>query len=645
MATGVNVKMGVSGLSDFKRSMSDAEASVKTLTAALELNESQLQLNGNEELVLKNRVELLKEQIKAQAEVVKQAENALKAMKDNGVSEASKQFQDMQGKVYTAATKLMDMKANLQEVENGAAGAAGQTEALNTNVEKISKSEAWQNFADGVGKVTSKLEAGARAAINFGKRILGSFKDSAEWADDLKTLSDKTGYSLAQLQQMDKVAHRVEADAETIAGAMNRMKKAATTEGGVKSIEEMLGLSLNGKSADDLFWEVGEALLNLGDEFDKEAAATKIFGRSWHELIPLFKTGRDAYEKMLDEQTVLTDEQVDNLAKGDDAIKEMENEIQQLKNQFWSDNADNIKSLLEWLVDNKDTVVTALGVIGTAFAGLKIVEIAASFGQMLDGFKKLGLLGGAGGAASAAGASAGGSTASGAAGAGKWLVNAIGAGGVPFAATVGLGLGVPILAQNHIYGQSAQEKARRLQAAGTSESMEAMWLRQAAEALEIGWGQNQDFGGIQSMLMGMNSRSDLEKAKLANMLNGQYSSGYNAWDELNRLWNGDENMDVGRMVALMETVTNAYEKMLTTQDETTKDNKESNKESTEAFVSAAEKMPGEVAAAVAEAVGGLTLSSNLYIENLGGNGAYDAGALEAAIEKIRKRKASGFGSP
>ena len=313
-------------------------------------------------------------------------------MKRNGVDPASKQFQDMQANVYKATGKLMDMKAELKDVETNSGGAAEGLKGTNDAVNSIDRNKAWSNVSEGIGKVADTLERGAKAAINFGKRILSSFKDSAEWADDLKTLSDQTGYSVDELQRMDKVSHLVEADAETIANAMNRMKKAATTEGGVKSIEETLGLSLNGKSADDLFWEVGDALLNLGDEFDKEAAATKIFGRSWHELLPLFKTGREAYNKMLEEQTVLTDEQVDKLAKGDDAIKEMENEIQQLKNEFWSENADKITELLQWLIDNKDSVVTAVEAIGIAFGTLKLAELAGNIGKFVSGLQTLGVL-------------------------------------------------------------------------------------------------------------------------------------------------------------------------------------------------------------------------------------------------------------
>lgn len=432
---GVNVKMGVTGVSDFKRNLGNAQSAVKALNEALKANESQLKLNGNQELYMSNKVQILKDMIEAQTKVVKAADSALQAMKTKGVDPASKEFQTMQANVYKATAKLTDLKVELKDVETNSGGAAENLKSTNDAINSIDKNTAWKNVADGIGKITDTLERGAKAAVSFGKRILSSFKDSAKWADDLKTLSDQTGYSVDELQRMDKVAHIVEADAETIAGAMNRMKKAATTDGGVKAIEETLGLSLNGKNADDLFWEVGDALLNLGDEFDKEAAATKIFGKSWHELLPLFKTGQEAYNKMLEEQTVLTDEQVDKLAKGDDAIKEMENEIQQLKNEFWSENADKITDLLQWLIDNKDSVVTAVEAIAVAFGGLKLAEMGANIMKLVNGFKTLGLLGG-GKAASAAAASSAGAAGTATAGGA-----AMGVGG----ALAGVLLGYPML--------------------------------------------------------------------------------------------------------------------------------------------------------------------------------------------------------
>jgi hypothetical protein len=100
---------------------------------------------------------------------------------------------------------------------------------------------------------------------------------------------------------------------------------------------------------------------------------------------------------------------------------------------------------------------------------------------------------------------------------------------------------------------------RRLATAGSSTSMEAMFLAQAAQALNIDWGKNQDYSTIERMLLGMNSRSGVEMSKLHNMLNGSTTSqGNYTWNELQRLWGGEE-MDAGRLVAIMESVADAYE--------------------------------------------------------------------------------------
>ena len=44
MASGVNVKMGVSGVAQFKQSMNQAKQAVKTLDAQLALNEKQFKI-------------------------------------------------------------------------------------------------------------------------------------------------------------------------------------------------------------------------------------------------------------------------------------------------------------------------------------------------------------------------------------------------------------------------------------------------------------------------------------------------------------------------------------------------------------------------------------------------------------------------
>ena len=388
-----NVKLGVE-YAQFKRGMNEANESVKTLTTALKANESQLELTGDKELYLKNKVELLKQQIEAQKQAVVNAMNALKYLDSRGIEPASKEYQTMQRNLNNATDKLNKMQISLRDVETGTGDAKNGAQQMNTELKRIGQGVSWENITSGLNSVINKLESGARAAISFGKKIVNSAKGSTGWADDLLTLSKQTGIDTTRLQQMQKVAEFIDTDVDAIITARDRMAKATQTEKGVESIEEVLGIQLTGQSADDLFWEIGEALAGMGEEFDKETAAQKVFGRSWRELMPLFKAGREEYERMLGEQTTISEEDVKKLGEADDAIKEIEQEWQQMKNQFWADNADKITGLMQWLMDNKESVVAAITAIGGAFGALKLASLGADMMKLISGFKELKALGG-----------------------------------------------------------------------------------------------------------------------------------------------------------------------------------------------------------------------------------------------------------
>lgn len=404
---GTSVKLGVE-YSQFKQGMNEAQASVKTLSAALKANESQLKLTGDQEVYLKNKAQLLNQQIEAQKSVVANAMKALQEMENKGVKPTDSSYQKLKTSVYNATDQLNKMQTELKDVETGADNAGKEAGEMNTELQNIGKNVAWGNVAEGLDSITRKLESGARAAVNFGKKVLSSAKDSTQWADDLtstvKMYADM-GLTNDSLQRMQKVEDFIDTPVEAILNAKARMQKATANKGGVKAFEEILGINLNGQKMDDLFWETGEAILGMGEAFDKEAAAQQIFGRSWRELMPLFMTGRDEYEKMLEEQNVLTDEQVQSLAEADDALKKAEQQIADLKNQFWAENADKITGLMGWFVEHREDVVTALTAIGGAFGLLKLGSVAANLMKIISGFKTLGVIQGGEAAAAATGGS------------------------------------------------------------------------------------------------------------------------------------------------------------------------------------------------------------------------------------------------
>ena len=395
-----SVKMGVTGISQFKADIRTAKDSMKTLETQLALTEKQFQATGDKEEYLKQKTEQLKSMLDAEASQAAAAEKALKAMTDNGVDKSSKAFQDMIRQLATAKTNMIDTQAKIDSLGKEAEESGTQAQGLNKDLQNIGKDVAWGNVTSGLKEITDKLESGARAAINFGKRIIQSAKGSTGLADEIKTTVDQfsdMGLTADSYQRMSKVAEFVDTPVEAILNARQRMSKALAGDKGKKSLEEVLGIKLQGQSPEDLFWETGEALMHMGEAFDKEAAAQTLFGRGWRELAPLFKTGREEYEKMLSEQNVLTDDQVEKLGQADDAIKKVEQEIETLKAQFWAENADTIVEVMQWLVDNKDGVVTAVAAIAGAFGLLKMGEFAANLTKVVESFKTLGFAGGAGG--------------------------------------------------------------------------------------------------------------------------------------------------------------------------------------------------------------------------------------------------------
>lgn len=552
---GISVKL-TADVTGFKKNINEATQSVKTLDAQLETNEKQLKLNGDAELYMKNKAALLEQQLEAQRKVVVSTHNALEAMKKNGVSPASSEFQKMEQNLAKAQSKMVDIQTNIKEVKSGASGAKTETKGMNTELKKIGKGVAFENVTSGLKTITEKLESAGRAAVNLGKKLVSSAKDSTGWADDVLTRATKWGVDAETVQRMDNVAKYIDTDAEAIVTAWDKIAKSA----GNGKLSELLGIDTAGMSADDAFWAAGEALMALSetmDDLELDDTARKIFGTGWRDLLPLLKAGRQEYEQLLNEQNVLTNEQVENLGKADDELQKMELEVQRLKNEFWAENSQTIINLLQWLVDNKDTVLTALTVIGGGFATLKLGEFALNLQKTVSGFKDLLNLGGggAGTAAEAGGSSAGGGGFLKAA-AGK-LAGAFFGGALTPVTVAAAAIAPAIIEQNKAIERMREEQAQMEQKAAKLEaekSENAQFVRTTAKnsylAKDANGNELKNFIGQSysqltdatfESLMGLQNRNGAEMAKLQWALGGVVNpmTGNYAWTDLQKLWRGE----------------------------------------------------------------------------------------------------------
>ena len=466
---GVNVKMGVTGISQFKQSMSQAQQSVKTLDAELKLNEKQFKASGDAETYMQKKTQLLQNQISQQKTVIASAEKALKAMQQQGIDPASKAFQAMQQQVYKAQTELLNMQDELKNVNRTMSETTEAAKDTGTAIESIGKKVNFDAVINGLGKITDGMEAGARKARDLAAELMSSMTSAASWADDLLTMAMQNGIDQETLQRMQQVADFIDTPVDAIIAARqklaNNMKYGSND---VMNAFEELNIMIGGtvgkggeisgyRALEDVFWDIGEAIMAMGEGADKEAMSTKLLGRGWKELMPLFQAGREAYEEMLATRNVVSDEDVENLGKLDDTIQSIRNEFETLQttvlaqlapgfteigntisdllsefnkylqsdegrqklndlneavtNLFSSlgnvdfgaamDKAkealDALTDGLDWIKNNWGAVETGLKALGVAFGAMKVTESVLTFMQLLASGKFL--FGGGGGGA------------------------------------------------------------------------------------------------------------------------------------------------------------------------------------------------------------------------------------------------------
>lgn len=420
-----STKMSVD-ISAFKQGMQEATARVKTLDAEMKKVEAQFRSTGDAETYMTQKAQTLQEKIKAQKDAVANLEKAMKAMKDNGVSETSAQYQKLAERLATAQAAMIETTTELNNLGQSEQTAARGADQLTQSVNGIGKKISLDQVISGINTITGGLEKAAGKAVDLGKALWDNVMDSARWADDTATMALMYGVDLDTFLRVQKlVAEGMDTSVEAILNSQARLKK--NIGGGSDSITKTLqelGISLTTlkdtgggilefvpKDADTVFWEVGRAIMNLGDEFEKENKAQQLFGKGWKELVPLFSQfkNQEEYNKALQETTVNTEEEVSKLAELNDAVGKLQSNFDVLENKVMAGLAPGLTAasnalsgLLDNLIEYLNTPAgqEALTKMSDAVAGLfedlgkidpeQVVEgFSKVFGDIVDGIRWL----------------------------------------------------------------------------------------------------------------------------------------------------------------------------------------------------------------------------------------------------------------
>ena len=232
--------------------------------------------------------ELLEQKQRALAKAVSATADKLKVLKD-AQKQAAEQLSrgDIGQEQYDVLTReIVETEAALKKVTTAQRDFERETSKLNAAMEDLSAS---------ASQVAEKTRAVSVAGAAFVGAVGAAAIKTAQWADELLTLSQQTGISTDALQRMQYASDLVDVSVESMTGAIARMTRQLASSTGEEKITA-LGVAVRDasgqlRSGEAIFYDVLAALSRVGNETERDALAMDIFGRSANELAGIIDDG------------------------------------------------------------------------------------------------------------------------------------------------------------------------------------------------------------------------------------------------------------------------------------------------------------------------------------------------------------------
>ena len=395
----VSVKMGVSGLAEFKQGMSQANASVKALDSALKLNEKQLKANGDAEAYMQQKTTLLNQKLDTQKKAVSDAEKALKAMKDSGVDPLSTSYQNMQKQLLDLQSAMLDTENDIRQMGQTTAEAAGKADKLGEGLAGLNRKVSLDQVLGAINSITSGMERGAQAAINLGKQIWENITDSARYADDIAAQAMTLNMDVEEYQKLRGALLTVgEITVQEWQKAKQKVQK-AINDPSADQIDVLAALGIQtheilpGKLGDiegaarnyeEVFWEIGQRLREkvASGELTQDMAdlySNAIFGKTFAGLNNIFALGEEGFKAEMKAQAAASAEAIEKNAKLNDSLITLQNSYNSVKEEITSGLAPALTAAAD----------TLNGLLNSVLDYLKTPEGQQALEKMGDAVEKL----------------------------------------------------------------------------------------------------------------------------------------------------------------------------------------------------------------------------------------------------------------
>lgn len=381
MATrNVRARVAIDGEREYKAALSELNNGNRVL--ASEMRKLQAEYKGNAESTeyLTKRGEVLEKQLLQQKDKVETLRTAL-ANAARQYGEADSRTQAWAAKLNDAEAAQFDLEHAIEENNEALKANGGQLKAENESLVSVGDTvddlagkfgvrlpdglkkalDNMQGFSSGTVLAMSAAAAGVSALSRAVSELHDITKQAAADVDEILTESMTTGLSTRTIQQLKYAENLIDVSYSTITGTLTRltqnMDKARDGNEAMAASFSSLGVAIQDgttgqlRDVESVFYEVIDALGQIENPTERDAAAMELLGKSAQELNPLILQGSSALKDYAAEAEaagyVLDESQLKKLGEVDDAYQKLELQIDATKKELAAQFAPASKAAME----------------------------------------------------------------------------------------------------------------------------------------------------------------------------------------------------------------------------------------------------------------------------------------------------------
>lgn len=367
----LEVEMKITREAQYKNALKEIHNGTVVLNTELAKVNAQYALNSNSMEALTAKSDVLQRKLYSQKDEVVKLKEAVAEFSEK-YGEADERTQEFVKKLNQAEAAVYRTENAIEQNRQAMAKLNDTSKGAGDSVEELAKkfgitlpdwlTKSINSMGSFSGKTVAAMGAAAAAvAVLFKaeKQLMDMTIQASASADELLTQSMISGIDPEKLQQLHYASELIDVSTETIVDSQTKLIRSMNDARDSSSDEakefQKLGISVTDSSgqlrdANTVFYEVIDALGQVENGTERDAAAMAILGKGARELNPLIVQGSDALKGLAAdaEKTgyVLRTDQVEALGKVDDAYQRLQLSQEAVRNQLAAQFAPSAESVL-----------------------------------------------------------------------------------------------------------------------------------------------------------------------------------------------------------------------------------------------------------------------------------------------------------